>query len=81
MVSIMPRTSRLDIPGLLYHVTARGVERRDIFLDDGDRSAFIERFSFLLQETGTECLAWALMSNHFLCGAPHKKCYVKHQLM
>lgn len=61
----MPRTARIDIPGLLQHVIVRGIERRDIFLDDNDRRLFLERFSRLLLETGTECLAWALMSNHF----------------
>jgi REP element-mobilizing transposase RayT len=61
----MPRTARIDIPGLLQHVIVRGIERRDIFLDDGDRHLFLERLSKLLTETGTECLAWALMSNHF----------------
>jgi len=25
--------------------------------------------------------AWALIPNHFLCGAPHKKCYVKQKIM
>ena len=61
----MPRTARIDIPGLLQHVIVRGIERRDIFLDDNDRRLFLERFSKLLAETGTECLAWALMTNHF----------------
>lgn len=61
----MPRTARIDIPGLLQHVIVRGIERRDIFLDDNDRSLFLERLSKLLAETGTDCLAWALMSNHF----------------
>lgn len=61
----MPRTARIDIPGLLQHVIVRGIERRDIFLDDDDRHLFLERLSRLLSETGTECLAWALMSNHF----------------
>jgi len=61
----MPRTARLDIPGLLQHVTSRGVEKRDIFLDDDDRRSFLSRLSFLLQETETDCLAWALLSNHF----------------
>lgn len=61
----MPRTARIDIPGLLQHVIVRGIERRDIFLDDDDRHLFRERLSKLLSETGTECLAWALMSNHF----------------
>jgi REP element-mobilizing transposase RayT len=61
----MPRTARIDIPGLLQHVIVRGIERRDIFLDDVDRRLFLERLSKLLTETGTGCIAWALMSNHF----------------
>jgi len=61
----MPRTARIDIPGLLQHVIVRGIERRDIFIDDVDRRLFLERLSKLLTETGTGCIAWALMSNHF----------------
>jgi putative transposase len=60
----MPRTARIDIPRQLYHVTARGVERRDLFHDDMDRQAFLARFSTLMTETETQCLAWAIMSNH-----------------
>jgi hypothetical protein len=30
----MPRTARLDIPGLLHHVIVRGMERTPIFRDD-----------------------------------------------
>jgi REP element-mobilizing transposase RayT len=60
----MPRAARLDYPNLLQHVMVRGIEKKDIFLDDADRSAFLQRFSHLLQETATECLAWALMKNH-----------------
>ena len=61
----MPRTRRLDIPDLLQHVIVRGIERRDIFLGDTDREDFVRRFSSLLLETETACLAWSLMSNHF----------------
>ncbi|RJX19977.1 MAG: transposase, partial [Desulfobulbus sp.] len=61
----MPRSARIDMPGLLQHVIVRGIERRDIFLEDSDRSLFVERFSSLLVETGMECLAWSLLSNHF----------------
>mgnify|MGYP002154995327 CR=1 FL=1 len=60
----MPRAARLDITGLLQHVIVRGIEKRDIFLDDEDRQAFLIRFSKLLQETETDCLAWGLLSNH-----------------
>lgn len=60
----MPRTARLDAPDLLQHVIVRGVERCDIFGDDNDRSRFVSSLSKLLVQTGTECLAWTLMSNH-----------------
>ena len=60
----MPRTARLDIAGVLQHVIVRGVERRDIFLDDIDRQSFLDRFSNLLIQTETKCLAWSLMTNH-----------------
>jgi REP element-mobilizing transposase RayT len=61
----MPRQPRLDISGLLHHVIVRGIERGIIFCDDTDRRDFLDRFSSLLTETGTECLAWALIPNHF----------------
>ncbi len=60
----MPRTARLDASDLLQHVIVRGVGRCDIFSDDNDRSRFVGNLSKLLVQTGTECLAWALMSNH-----------------
>ncbi len=60
----MPRSARIDMPGLLQHVMVRGIEKRDIFVDDKDRQSFLIRFSKLLQETSTDCLAWALLSNH-----------------
>ena len=55
---------RIDIEGVLHHVMIRGIEKRDIFLDDRDRSDFLDRFSRLLVKTKTECLAWSLLSNH-----------------
>ena len=61
----MPRTARLDIPGLLHHVIVRGIERRPIFADNYDRQTFCHRFSGLLAETETSCLAWSLLPNHF----------------
>ena len=61
----MPRAARIDIPDLLHHVIVRGIERRDIFMDDEDRHCFVQRLSSLLVETETSCLAWALIPNHF----------------
>ena len=49
----MPRTARIDHPGLLQHVIARGVERRQIFKDHQNREKFLSRLSSLLNESGT----------------------------
>ena len=61
----MPRQPRLDAQGLLQHVMARGIERRDIFKDNKDRKAFLDRLAIILEETQTQCYAWALIPNHF----------------
>jgi putative transposase len=61
----MPRQARLDAPGALQHEMARGIERRKIFLDDKDRTSFLERLALILEETQTQCYAWALIPNHF----------------
>ncbi len=61
----MPRQARLDAPGVLQHVMARGIERRKIFWDDKDRFSFLERLAVILEETQTQCYAWTLIPNHF----------------
>ena len=37
----MARLLRLEFPGALYHVTARGNARQGIYLDDQDRHIFL----------------------------------------
>jgi putative transposase len=61
----MPRKSRIDAPGALHHVIARGIEGSRIFRSREDRIDFLARLSALVVETGTRCLAWALIPNHF----------------
>ena len=61
----MPRNARLDIPGCLYHVIARGNERRNIFVDETDRYDFMHRLGVALHQSEGKCLAWCLMPNHF----------------
>ena len=61
----MPRQPRLDAPGLIQHVMARGIERRKLFRDDKDRQSFLDRLAVVLEETQTQCYAWALIPNHF----------------
>jgi hypothetical protein len=54
----MPRKSRIDAPGALHHVIARGINRQQIFLDDADRKRFLDRLGNLLCEFQTDCYAW-----------------------
>jgi putative transposase len=61
----MPRRSRLDLPGLVYHVIARGIERRPIFINDADRQVFLNRLGEILNEMPTPVYAFVLMPNHF----------------
>jgi REP element-mobilizing transposase RayT len=61
----MPRKSRIDAPGALHHIVARGIERKAIFRDDRDRDSFLKRLGNNLMESRTPCYAWALLWNHF----------------
>ena len=62
----MPRQPRLNIPGLVHHVMARGIEGQNIFRDDGDRDGFLKRLLAGVERPGgPQLYAWALMSNHF----------------
>jgi putative transposase len=61
----MPRKSRIDAPGALHHIIARGIAKNRIFIDDRDRKNFLSRLGSILTETNTPCYAWALMPNHF----------------
>ena len=49
----MPRKSRIDAPGALHHVIARGIGKQKIFDDDLDRNHFLERLGTILVETQT----------------------------
>jgi hypothetical protein len=53
----MPRRARIDAPGALHHIIARGIEGCKIFLDDKDRNNFLERLGNVLTDTHTPCFA------------------------
>lgn len=61
----MPRKPRLEVPGYIYHVIARGIERRNIFSNDTDYNFFLNRLGEILTDTKTSCLAFCLIPNHF----------------
>ena len=48
----MPRQARLDAPGLVHHVMARGIEDQKIFRDDKDREGFLTRLAECLAVSG-----------------------------
>jgi len=75
-ISDMPRTARLDAPGVLHHIMIRGIERQRIFRNIRDRDDLLERLSVILPETHTSCYAWAFLDNHahiFLCKSECKR--------
>ena len=61
----MPRSSRLDAPGVLHHVMGRGIERKEIFIDNKDREDFITRLAALADDGSMDIYAFALLPNHF----------------
>jgi putative transposase len=61
----MARPLRIEFAGALYHVTARGNERRDIFFTDDDRRAFLATMEKVCGRFNWLCHAYCLMSNHY----------------
>jgi hypothetical protein len=43
----------------------RGIERKEIFYNDTDRSDFIDRLAALVEEGAMDVYAWVLIPNHF----------------
>ena len=61
----MPRRGRIGMAGGLYHVTNRGVDRRDIVSDDEDCRAWFRLFNRVALRCGWRVFAHVLMTNHF----------------
>lgn len=61
----MSRPLRIEFPGALYHVTARGDRRESIFADDQDRLALLGVVGQGLARFDGQMLAYCLMGNHY----------------
>ena len=61
----MARQLRLEYPGALYHLTARGNEQQTIFHDDVDRQQFVRLFGQEILQQHWRCYAYCLMGNHY----------------
>jgi REP element-mobilizing transposase RayT len=61
----MARPLRIQAAGLTYHITARGVRRTDIYLDDADRRRFLRLLAAVVQRYAVRCHAYCEMTNHY----------------
>lgn len=60
----MARQPRVEYPGALYHVIARGNQRRDVFHDDMDRLRYLAKLRAYKQRYAFQLHAYVLMTNH-----------------
>jgi len=60
----MARQLRLEFPGALYHLTARGHARKAIYRDDGNRELFLALLGREIEQQGWHCYAYCLMDDH-----------------
>lgn len=61
----MVRPLRIEFEGAVYHVTARGNERRQIFKDKADYRWFVGLLAHLPERFGALIHGYALMGNHY----------------
>jgi len=61
----MARPLRIEYEGAVYHVTARGNARADIYLSDDDREMFLDVLAHVTDRFGWVCHAYCLMDNHY----------------
>jgi REP element-mobilizing transposase RayT len=61
----MARPLRLEHPGALWHVTARGNERGEVFRDDADRREFLAVLGRTVSIYGWRLHGYVLMGNHY----------------
>ena len=61
----MPRKPRLEAPGAIHHVVAKGNAGEAIVRDNRDRLTFVQRLAQAIAKHGWSCLAYCLLDNHF----------------
>ena len=61
----MARPIRVEYANAVYHVTARGNERKAIYRDDADRRRFLETIDEAVERFGLLIHCYCLMPNHY----------------
>ncbi len=65
----MVRPLRIEFAGALYHVTARGNAREDIYRDDVDRQQFLMLLRNTVNQMGCITMAQTVRGNLFFYAA------------
>jgi len=61
----MPRIARVVVANYPHHITQRGINKAEIFIDDEDRGYFLQYLKDWSKRTDTKVWAYCLMGNHF----------------
>jgi putative transposase len=61
----IPRTARVSVAGMWYHVLNRGNRREPVFHKPGDYDAFVEAMTDAGTRVRVDRLGYCLMPNHF----------------
>ncbi len=60
----MGRLARVVLPGVVHHITQRGVRSMDIFFEDDDRKEYLSFLKEQGERVGLEFICYCLMTNH-----------------
>jgi len=60
----MPRLARVVVPNIPHHITQRGNNRQDVFLDANDRGAYLRSLRVQSKRYDLTIVAYCLMTNH-----------------
>jgi REP element-mobilizing transposase RayT len=61
----MPRKSRIEFPGAVYHVLSRGNYRKDLFVDEKTTESFEDTMFEAVERCGWKLFAYVIMRNHY----------------
>ena len=61
----MARPLRLTFRNAVYHITARGNRRDNIYNSERDKEVFLEKMSETFEKYFISCYAYCLMDNHY----------------
>ena len=71
------RSSRITYVDALHHIMNRGYNGEDIFTGPKYKSQFLDYLAEKSKKLKIRIFSYCIMTNHYLCGAPHKIGYVQ----